>query len=130
VVEEMNRPGVIVDVAHSGQQTSLEAAKVSTRPIVASHSGTMAMNEHVRNRSDDVIRAICDGGGYVGICVIPPFLGRSGDINAMLDHIDRHFPYGLRPATPPGSSRTSVTALGEHPSIYVSNTVGRPRIGG
>jgi membrane dipeptidase len=87
VIGRMNELGLIVDVAHSGQRTSQEAALASAKPIVASHSGVMALNEHARNKTDDVIRAICDGGGYVGVCAIPPFLGRSRDIVAMLDHI-------------------------------------------
>ena len=88
VVAEMNRVGVIVDVAHSGWQTSLEAAKISERPMVASHSGCAALNNHHRCKPDEVIRAIADTGGYIGICCIPAFLGGSGTINAMLDHID------------------------------------------
>ena len=88
VVAEMNRVGVIVDVAHSGWQTSLDAARASERPMVASHSGCAALNAHMRCKPDEVIRAICDSGGYIGICCIPAFLGRSGDINALLDHID------------------------------------------
>jgi len=88
VVAEMNRVGVIVDVAHSGWQTSLEAAKVSERPMVASHSGCCALNNHHRCKPDEVIRAIADTGGYVGICCVPAFLGGNGDINALLDHID------------------------------------------
>jgi len=88
VVAEMNRVGVIVDVAHAGWQTSLEAARASTKPMVASHTTACAVHDHIRAKPDDVIRAICDTGGYVGICCVPRFLGRSGDINAMLDHID------------------------------------------
>jgi len=88
VVAEMNCVGVIVDVAHSGWQTSLEAAQISERPMVASHSGCTALNNHHRCKPDEVIRAIVDTGGYIGICCIPAFLGGSGDINAMLDHID------------------------------------------
>ena len=88
VVAEMNRVGVIVDVAHSGWQTSLEAAKVSEHPMVASHSGCATLNNHHRCKPDEVIRAIADTGGYIGICCIPAFLGGNGDINAMLDHID------------------------------------------
>ena len=88
VVAEMNRVGVIVDVAHSGWQTSLDAAKVSEKPMVASHSGAAALNPHHRCKPDEVIRAIADTGGYVGVCCVPAFLGGSGDINAMLDHID------------------------------------------
>ncbi len=88
VVKELNRVGVIVDVAHAGWQTSLEAARASTKPVVASHTAAGAVHEHIRAKPDDVIRAICDTGGYVGICCIPRFLGRSGDIVALLDHID------------------------------------------
>lgn len=87
-IAEMNRVGVIADCAHSGWQTSIEAAKHSRKPMVASHSGSVAINRHIRNKPDEVIRAIADGGGYIGICCIPNFLGRSGDISVMLDHID------------------------------------------
>jgi membrane dipeptidase len=87
-VRQMNRSGVIVDVAHSGWQTSLEAAKASSKPMVASHSGCVGVNRHIRCKPDEVIRAIVDTGGYVGICCIPHFLGRGGDIHAFLDHID------------------------------------------
>jgi len=87
-IREMNRVGVIVDVAHSGWRTSLEAAKASAKPMVASHSGCLALNRHIRCKPDEVIRAIVDTGGNVGICCIPQFLGRGGDIVAFLDHID------------------------------------------
>lgn len=87
-IREMNDTGVIVDVAHSGWRTSLEAAKVSTKPMVASHSGAAEVNRHIRCKPDDVIRAIADTGGYVGICCIPSFLGRTGDLVAMMDHIE------------------------------------------
>ena len=87
-IREMNRTGVIVDVAHSGWQTSLEAAKASSKPMVASHSGSVAINRHIRCKPDDAIRAIVDTGGYIGVCCIPSFIGRGGDIRAFLDHID------------------------------------------
>jgi len=87
-VAVMNRTGVIVDVAHSGWQTSLEAARESSKPMTASHSGCVAVNRHIRCKPDEVIRAIADTGGYVGICCIPSFLGRDGDIRAFLAHID------------------------------------------
>jgi len=88
VIAEMNRLGLLVDVAHSGWQTSLEAARASARPIVASHTVCAALNPHARAKPDEVIRAIVDGGGLVGICAIPAFLGGNGDITALLDHVD------------------------------------------
>jgi membrane dipeptidase len=87
-IAEMNRTGVIVDVAHSGWRTSLEAAKASAKPAVASHSGAVAVHRHIRCKPDEVIRAIADTGGYVGVCCIGSFLGRTRDLNAMLDHIE------------------------------------------
>jgi len=87
-IAELNRVGVIVDVAHTGWRSSLEAAKVSSKPVVASHTTAAALHEHIRAKPDEVIRAIADTGGYVGICCVPAFLGGSGDITAMLDHID------------------------------------------
>lgn len=87
-IAEMNRVGVIVDVAHSGWRTSLEAAQVSQRPMVASHTTCAALQHHIRAKPDEVIRAICDTGGLIGICCIPGFLGRTADIAALLDHVD------------------------------------------
>lgn len=87
-VAEMNRVGVIVDVAHSGWRTSLEAAHVSQKPMVASHTTCATLQQHIRAKPDEVIQAIVDGGGLVGICAIPHFLGRTGDIAALLDHVE------------------------------------------
>ena len=87
-VAEMNRVGVIPDVAHSGWRTSFETATVSTRPVVASHTTCAALHEHIRSKPDDVIKAIADSGGLVGICCISDFLGAQGNIHAFLDHID------------------------------------------
>jgi len=87
-IAEMNRVGVIPDVAHSGWQTSLETAQVSRRPVVASHTACAGLNRHIRGKPDNVIKAICDGGGLIGICSIRSFLGGQGDLSAMLDHID------------------------------------------
>lgn len=88
VVAELNRCGVIVDVAHSGWRTSLEAARASQKPMVASHSACGGLYSHFRAKPDEVVKAICDTGGYMGICVIPRFLGGDGDIVTFLNQID------------------------------------------
>jgi membrane dipeptidase len=88
VVAEMNRVGVIVDVTHAGWRTGADAAKASTRPMVDSHTACASLYKHIRGKPDEVIRAIADTDGLVGICGIPAYLGGTGDINALLDHID------------------------------------------
>ena len=88
MIQEMNRVGIIVDVAHSGEQTSIEAAECSEVPITASHTAVRAISSHIRAKSDEVIRAIAKKGGYVGICTLPNFLQAEGNIKTFLDHID------------------------------------------
>ncbi|MCP5541020.1 MAG: membrane dipeptidase [Akkermansiaceae bacterium] len=88
VIAEMNRVGVIPDCAHSGWRTSLEAAQISAKPVVASHSTAGALHAHIRSKPDEVIKALADSGGYIGICCISRFLRGKGDLNAFLDHID------------------------------------------
>jgi membrane dipeptidase len=88
VIREMNRVGVIPDCAHSGWQTSLEAAQLSEKPLVASHSTCGGIYPHIRSKPDEVIKAIADTGGMIGICCIPRYLRGKGDITALLDHID------------------------------------------
>ncbi len=87
-IGEMNRVGVIVDVAHSGWKTSLEAARASRRPVVASHTAAAGLHPHIRGKPDEVIRALADSGGYAAVCCIPSFLGLGGDLPALLDHVD------------------------------------------
>lgn len=87
-VREMNRVGVIVDVAHSGWKTAEDAARASARPMVASHTTCAAVYKHFRGKPDTAIRAICDTDGLVGMCCIPRFLGGKGDITALMDHLD------------------------------------------
>ncbi len=88
VVKEMNKIGVMIDISHSGWQTSLEAAQVSEKPVVASHSVAASINNVIRSKPDNVIKAIADSGGYMGITCIPRFLGGSGDIAATMKHVD------------------------------------------
>ncbi len=88
VVAELNRQGVIADCAHSSQKTGSDAAKVTKKPMVASHSCAHALNAHIRAKKDEVIKAIADTDGLIGVCCIGHFLGGNKDIVAFLDHVD------------------------------------------
>jgi membrane dipeptidase len=88
VIEEMNRVGVIIDIAHTGRQTSLDAIELSQQPIVVSHSCADALNQHIRCKDDELIGKLIAKGGTMGITNVPAFLGGKGDISTMLDHID------------------------------------------
>jgi membrane dipeptidase len=87
-IKEMNHLGVMIDLAHTGWQTCLETAQASEQPVVVSHSTACALNKHIRSKPDNIIRAVLDTGGTMGITNVPAFLGGNGDITAFLDHID------------------------------------------
>lgn len=55
---------------------------------MASHTACRALHDHCRGKSDEVLHAVASTGGVIGICCIPAFLGRTGNVSALLDHID------------------------------------------
>lgn len=90
-VEELNRLGVVVDLSHGGERTSLDAAKHSKAPVLVSHAGVRKLNAHRRNIGDDLIRAVADTGGVVGLCPHSIFVekerGQYPNIDDFIDHI-------------------------------------------
>ena len=67
VVREMNRLGMIVDISHTADKTFYDALEVSSAPIIASHSSCRAIDNHTRNITDDMIRALAAKGGTMQI---------------------------------------------------------------
>ncbi len=67
VVREMNRQGILVDISHVSDKTFYDALEVSKAPLIASHSSCRALCNHVRNMSDDMIKALAAKGGVIQI---------------------------------------------------------------
>jgi membrane dipeptidase len=90
LVARCNELGIIVDTSHCGPLTTLDACRHSKKPVSANHTGARNLYDHPRCKSDDVLRAVADTGGIIGIFAVPHFLSPSGDssIELMLDHID------------------------------------------
>jgi membrane dipeptidase len=89
-IKRMNEVGVIVDTAHSGPRTTLDAAALSNHPVVASHTSAAALLAHQRAKSDDELKAIAQTGGVIGIMTVPFVLaaGEGVTVQAWLDHVD------------------------------------------
>jgi membrane dipeptidase len=77
IVREMNRLGMIVDISHVSDKTFRDALDVSTAPMMASHSSVRAIAGHVRNMSDDMIKALAAKGGVVAINFHVPYLDQA-----------------------------------------------------
>lgn len=90
-VAKCNELGIVVDTAHCGRQTTLDACKYSKAPVVATHTGAEEVFFHNRCKSDAEIKAIAATGGVIGIFAMPWFIAEDPDnttIEHLLDHID------------------------------------------
>jgi membrane dipeptidase len=67
VVREMNRQGIVVDISHVSDKTFYDALALSKAPLLASHSSCRALCNHVRDMSDDMIKALAAKGGVIQI---------------------------------------------------------------
>lgn len=66
VVREMNRAGVLIDLSHVGDRTTLDAVKHSQKPVAITHANPDSLFPHKRNKSDAVLHALRDNGGVIG----------------------------------------------------------------
>src|SRR6266849_7320718 len=67
IVREMNRQGIMVDISHVSDKTFYDALEISKAPLIASHSSCRALCDHVRDMSDEMIKALAAKGGVIQI---------------------------------------------------------------
>lgn len=97
LVEEANRLGVILDIAHLTPAGIKEILALSKQPIVDSHCGARGLTDHVRNLDDEQLDGVAKNGGVVCVTFVPPFINAKvkeysdkdiASVNDVFDHID------------------------------------------
>lgn len=93
VVAEMNRLGIIIDITHTHDRLQMDIIGASTKPVIASHSCTRALNNIPRQVPDSIIRALAENGGVIAVTFYPGhivsgFPEDTSTVNDLVDHID------------------------------------------
>ncbi|MDR7134974.1 membrane dipeptidase [Lysobacter niastensis] len=90
IVKAMNEVGMLVDVSHCGDRTTLDAIEVSAKSIAITHSNCRALNNHPRLKTDEAIRKLAAKGGVIGITGVRNFVRdqEPTTVEHMVDHID------------------------------------------
>lgn len=90
VVEEMNRVGMVIDLSHVGDRTSLDAIHASRRPVAITHANPAWIYPSRRNKSEEVLSALRANGGVLGVCAYPHLInGHQTTLDEFCDMIVR-----------------------------------------
>ena len=92
-IREMNALGMIVDCSHCVRRTTLEAASLSTQPVLTNHANAEALTPHRRNKDDEELLAVARTGGVIGVTTIRWMLDTDGDGPADMDDFIAHIEY-------------------------------------
>ncbi len=71
VIREMNRVGMVVDMSHSGERSTFHAIELSERPITVTHANPKSWHPALRNKTDDLLKALAESGGMLGFSMYP-----------------------------------------------------------
>lgn len=92
-VRRMNEIGMVVDLAHAGDRTTFDAIEASSRPIMISHAGARSLWPTSRMKPDDLVKAVAESGGVIGVEAPPNSTcvpGTTGhDIDQVMAHVER-----------------------------------------
>ena len=74
VIKEMNRLGIVIDMSHSAEKSTLDAIEISKKPIAITHANPSFWHNAVRNKSNDLLKTLANSNGMLGLSLYPHHL--------------------------------------------------------
>tara|TARA_B100000287_G_scaffold396503_1_gene412205 strand:+ start:316 stop:1284 length:969 start_codon:yes stop_codon:yes gene_type:complete len=74
VIKEMNRLGIVIDMSHSAEKSTLDAIEISKKPIAITHANPSFWHNAVRNKSNDLLKTLANNNGMLGLSLYPHHL--------------------------------------------------------
>lgn len=97
LLDEMNEQGVLIDLSHCADRTTMDAIEYSDDPVAITHAGAREISPlYGRNKTDEQLRLLAENGGVIGVTLFPPLVKCDPDtydtleatVDDVLDHID------------------------------------------
>ena len=79
VIKEMNRVGIVVDMSHSAEKSTFDAIDISEKPIAITHANPLFWHPAKRNKSNDLLKALSENDGMLGLSLYPHHLKNNTD---------------------------------------------------
>ena len=73
-IKEMNRIGIVIDMSHSAEKSTFDAIEISEKPIAITHANPSFWYKAIRNKSDELLKALGSSGGMLGLSLYPHHL--------------------------------------------------------
>ena len=95
VIAALESAGIQIDTAHLNRRSFYQFARITTRPMVCTHTALNAIHRHPRNLTNRQIRTIVKSGGTVGLCLVPDFLTSNTTYCGFYDYL-KHYLYFIK----------------------------------
>ena len=79
VIKEMNRVGIVIDMSHSAEKSTLDAIEISEKPIAITHANPSFWHNAKRNKSETLLKALSESGGMLGLSLYPHHLKNNSE---------------------------------------------------
>lgn len=95
LVQEMERLGIIIDLAHANEKTYFDILRHTTKPVIVSHGNCKSLCRHNRNYTDQQLLALKRRGGVLGIAAVPNFIAEYSD-DQTIENMAKHIDYAVK----------------------------------